>query len=37
LAVAGLLAKTIAQMRMFMDKPLLLSETAVGPETGQPR
>jgi hypothetical protein len=28
--------QTIAQVRAFTDKPVLLSETAVGPEAGQP-
>jgi mannan endo-1,4-beta-mannosidase len=28
--------RTIAQVRAFTDKPVLLSETAVGPEVGQP-
>jgi hypothetical protein len=33
---ASVFGQTIAQVREFTDKPLLLSETAVGPEAGQP-
>jgi len=33
---ASVFGKTIAQVRAFTGKPLLLSETAVGPEAGQP-
>jgi hypothetical protein len=32
---ANVFGKTIAQVRQFTDKPVLLSETAVGPEAGQ--
>jgi hypothetical protein len=33
---ASVFGQTIAQVRAFTSKPLLLSETAVGPEAGQP-
>jgi hypothetical protein len=33
---ASVFGQTIAQVREFTDKPLLLSETAVGPEADQP-
>jgi mannan endo-1,4-beta-mannosidase len=33
---ATVFGKTIAQVRAFTNKPILLSETAVGPEAGQP-
>jgi mannan endo-1,4-beta-mannosidase len=32
---ASVFGKTIAQVRMFTGQPVLLSETAVGPEAGQ--
>jgi len=33
---ASVFGRTIDQVRQFTDKPVLLSETAVGPEAGQP-
>jgi hypothetical protein len=33
---ASIFGQTIAQVRVFTDKPLLLSETSVGPAAGQP-
>ena len=32
---ASVFGSTIAQVRLFTNKPILLSETAVGPSTGQ--
>ena len=33
---ASVFGRTITQVRLFSSKPILLSETAVGPEAGQP-